>query len=140
MRPLYRDDARVAAIQAANRQLVAIELQALGEGDQATVDLIRQALQANANLLHAVLPPSRLVEQRRRDQAAIPDAEAEESWTIHLSIPISLDPFGLPGRDSETFREIAAEHVLEWIEAVDRDPAQVASIIDRTVFNERRRC
>lgn len=67
-------------------------------------------------------------------------ADTERVYAIQVGFIISLDPDNLPDQDSDAFKEIAAEHVLDFItHAIDRSPVELAACIDRVDLIEERR-
>jgi hypothetical protein len=66
-------------------------------------------------------------------------AVAEHVYALRVEIIISLDPDALPDQDSDAFREIAAEHIIDFIShSIDGRPAELAAFIDRVELIEKR--
>lgn len=58
----------------------------------------------------------------------------ERIYAVNLSVLVYVDPDGLPPEDSDEFREIMAEHVIDFINhAIDASPSELANTCIDTV-------
>jgi hypothetical protein len=112
--------------------------ESVGFGAEAIKAEDMEALIEKAVQIPADREVERLRKMRLEAEAAIPDEDAELVLQVNLSIIVYLDPTGLPPEGSQERKEILAEHVFEYIQAIRGDTEVLAECIDGEEYIERR--